>query len=70
MEMPHVDGNYLIDWIGPKLETLELIPQVIVISAMKIESDQKHPAVLGYINKARLENAEKFEEELVALLDP
>lgn len=68
IEMPHIDGYYLIDWIQPKLAALENPPQVIVISSLNILEEDQAPGVTGYINKADLNTPEDLEIRLKTLI--
>lgn len=61
MEMPHVDGNYLVDWVGPKLAKLAHPPKIIIVSSLSFTPEEMVAGVAGYINKADVRNAEKLE---------
>lgn len=62
MEMPHVDGNYLVDWIGPKLNEMANPPKIIIISSLNFAQEDKLSSVSGYINKGDVTNSEKLEK--------
>lgn len=68
IEMPYIDGHYVIDWLGPHLETLELPPQIVVISSLHINKEDEAKGVAGYINKATVKSPEALEEQLKAIL--
>ena len=68
IEMPHADGNYLLDWIGPKLKSLENPPKVIVISSLTVLPEDQMPNVCGYINKVDLTSSKELEARLNALI--
>ena len=70
IEMPHVDGNYLIDWVGPKLELMENPPKVIIISSLTVPEEDQLPGVTGYINKANLATPNELETRLEELINP
>ena len=61
IEMPHADGNYLVDWITPRLKSLENPPKIIIVSSLNVEEKDQLEMVSGYINKADLINPEKLE---------
>lgn len=69
IEMPHIDGHYLIDWIGPKLETLDKPPKVVIVSSLNVPEEDQVPGVLGYINKVDLTTPEVLEARLRDLIE-
>ncbi|MEQ9423552.1 MAG: response regulator [Cyclobacteriaceae bacterium] len=72
IEMPMVDGNYVADWIGPKLELMEKPPKIIIVSSLTIARENQLPQVTGYINKANVTSPEALErmvKEILGLTD-
>ena len=70
IEMPMVDGNYLVDWIGPKLEIMENPPKIFIVSSLTIPKEEQLPQVTGYINKANVTSPEALETRLKEFIDP
>jgi two-component SAPR family response regulator len=68
VEMPYMDGEYLADWIQPKLDQLEVRPKIIVISSLDNPPDELLKNANGFINKSRLAGVETFEEDLKKIL--
>ncbi len=68
VDMPHVDGNYLLDWVGPRLEKLENAPKIIIVSSLVFAEEDKLPSVAGYINKGDVTSAEKLEGLIKAIV--
>lgn len=60
MEMPHIDGNYLVDWVEPRLKKMEKPPQIIVVSSLNFAPEEKLPGIKGYINKTDVTSSEKL----------
>ncbi len=70
IEMPMVDGNYIVDWIAPKLELMENPPKVIIVSSLTIAKENQLPQVTGYINKANVTSPEALNKMLKELVNP
>ena len=70
IEMPMVDGNYIADWIGPKLELMEQAPKIIIVSSLTIAKENQLPHVTGYINKANVTSPEALDRMLKELVKP
>lgn len=68
IEMPYMDGEYLADWIQPKLGQLENKPKIVVISSLDHPPAGLLKNTAGFINKSRITNAEIFEEALKKIL--
>lgn len=68
MEMPHTGGGYLMDWLDPKLQTMEKQPKVIIITSLDKEKTESLPNVSGYINKFTLNSEEVLEKEVNRVL--
>ena len=64
MEMPHVDGSYLLDWISPKFADLAKKPKVIIISVLKQSLIEKSKLVSGIINKYEINNSSDLERKV------
>jgi len=70
IEMPMVDGNYVVDWIGPKLELMENPPKIIIVSSLTIPKEEQLPQVTGYLNKANVTSPDALESMLKELIEP
>jgi DNA-binding NarL/FixJ family response regulator len=68
IEMPHIDGHYLIDWIKPRLEILDKPPKVIIISSLTIPKEEEADGIAGYINKVNVTSAAELEAMLKAII--
>ena len=64
MEMPHVDGGYLVDWLSPKVSAMTKKPVIIVISSLEDIDIQAMPNVSGYLNKFKLNEAETLAQKV------
>ena len=62
IEMPHLDGYALMDWILPRLEEMETKPRIVVVSGSVEKID--HQDVLMHIQKTTLVNPENLEKLL------
>ncbi len=69
MEMPHVDGNYLVDWVGPRLAKMDNPPRIIIVSSLNFAPEEKLPSVSGYINKGDVQSAERLEELIRQIIE-
>ena len=69
IEMPYIDGEYLIDWIKPQFELMEKPPRVIVVSSVSAPSADLAANTLGFINKASITDPQSFEAALKSILD-
>jgi len=65
-----VDGNYVVDWIGPKLELMENPPKIIIVSSLTIPKEEQLPQVTGYLNKANVTSPDALESMLKELIEP
>ena len=68
IEMPHIDGHYLIDWIKPRIDIMEKPPKVVIVSSLNVPQEEQAEGVAGYINKADLTTPKALEERLKAIL--
>ncbi|MEP0985234.1 LytR/AlgR family response regulator transcription factor [Ekhidna sp.] len=68
IEMPYIDGEYLADWIKPKLEMMDNPPQIIVISSVTEPPEELLANTAGFINKSTVTDPEAFEKSLKAIL--
>lgn len=68
MDMPHVDGQYLIDWIGPKLRSMSPSPRIIVVSSVVKPSEKLLSTVTGFIPKTELKDPGSLEVALRRLV--
>lgn len=69
MEMPYIDGDYLMDWIEPKLSIMEKRPKVIVLSSKNILEEEKKDSAAGYIKKHEMISPEELERRLKEILN-
>ena len=69
IEMPHIDGHYLIDWIKPRLDLMEQPPKVIIVSSLVVAEEDQAEGIAGYINKVDLTGPEALENKLKGILD-
>ncbi len=69
MEMPHAGGAYLMDWLEPKINSMDRKPVVIVVTSLDKEATDNMPNVDGYINKFMLNSSEFLEDELKRILN-
>ena len=70
IEMPMIDGHYLVDWIGPKLELMENPPKVIIVSSLNVPKEEQLPQVTGYINKSNVTSPAALDTMLRELFNP
>ena len=68
IEMPFMDGEYLADWIQPKLAQLEKKPKIVVISSLDEPPADLLKNAAGFINKSKVTDAGVFEDELKKIL--
>ncbi|WP_425391643.1 LytR/AlgR family response regulator transcription factor [Ekhidna sp.] len=68
IEMPFVDGEYLVDWIKPRLKAMEKQPRIIVISSVSEPPEELLANSDGFINKSEVTDPASFEEKLRAIL--
>ncbi len=68
IEMPYIDGTYLVDWIEPKLAGLDRRPQLVIVSSLHVEEADQHPSVSGYVNKSLVSSPEALAERLQAII--
>ncbi len=69
MEMPHIDGNYLVDWVGPRLDKMENPPKIIIVSSLHFEPEDRLSNVAGYINKGDVKDAESLGKMIKEIID-
>ena len=67
-EMPLVDGDYLIDWIKPKLDLIKKRPVIVLLSAVEEPPKTLLNNVDGFINKSKVVSREALEELLEELV--
>lgn len=67
-EMPHVDGNYLVDWIQPKLKSMEKPPILILLSSVDTPPAELLNNVNGFINKFHIKEPQAFEQRLKEII--
>ena len=67
-EMPLVDGDYLIDWIKPKLDLMKKRPVIVLLSAVDEPPRTLLNNVDGFINKSKVVSRESLEELLEELV--
>jgi DNA-binding NarL/FixJ family response regulator len=58
IEMPYTDGFYLIDWLQPKLASMEKPPKIIVISSLWLKEEELPRDAAAFINKYDLKEPE------------
>jgi chemotaxis response regulator CheB len=68
IEMPYIDGEYLVDWIKPKLALMDKPPRIIVISSVTEPPEDLLANADGFINKAKVTDPEAFEKSLREIL--
>ncbi|MFZ9045642.1 MAG: response regulator [Cyclobacteriaceae bacterium] len=51
LEMPHIEGDDLLNWLAPKFSQLAYQPKVILVSSFVGLSSIKHPLITAYFNK-------------------
>ncbi|MFT4738076.1 MAG: chemotaxis response regulator CheB [Cyclobacteriaceae bacterium] len=61
IEMPHVQGDSLLDWIAPKLTEFNKIPKVVIISANQEKLSDPHPLVSLQLIKGSFTTEDQFE---------
>lgn len=68
IEMPYIDGEYLVDWIKPRLESMEKQPRIIVISSVTEPPEELLANTAGFINKSTVTDPETLEASLKSIL--
>lgn len=68
VEMPHVDGEYLVDWIKPQLDAMKDPPKIIVISSLSEPPRELLKNATGFINKYSITDPEVLESRLKKIL--
>lgn len=68
MEMPYIDGSYLMDWIEPKLRSMEKKPIIVLITSLEKADIAEMPKVSGYINKYDMNSPDILGERLREIL--
>lgn len=68
IEMPYIDGEYLVDWIKPKLEVMARPPRIIVISSVSEPPEELIANTAGFINKSKVTDPQSLESHLRAIL--
>jgi chemotaxis response regulator CheB len=64
IEMPYIDGNYLVDWIKPNLAQMETPPKIIVVSSLTHPPEELLKNADGFINKSEVISADNLETHL------
>lgn len=68
LEMPHIEGDDLLDWLSPKLGQLDYMPKVILVSSFVGLSSIKHSLITAYFNKQDFIDDKNLEEKLKDIL--
>ena len=68
IQMPFMDGEYLVDWIQPTLSQLEKKPKIVVISSMTQPPEGLLSKASGFINKAHIDTRSHLEAQLKNIL--
>ena len=68
IEMPHVDGTYLADWIEPKLAALDKRPKLVVLSSLSVAEEDRLASVSGYLNKSEVDSPEELARQLEIIM--
>jgi two-component SAPR family response regulator len=68
LEMPHIEGDDLLEWLSPRLENLHYQPKVILVSSYVGIASIKHPLISGYFNKQDFLDSKSLEDDLKQLL--
>lgn len=68
LEMPHIEGDDLLEWLSPKIEQLDYLPKVIMVSSYVGLSEIRHPLITAYFNKHDFIHETNLEEKLKELL--
>jgi chemotaxis response regulator CheB len=68
IEMPYIDGAYLVDWIKPTLDKMEHPPKIIVISSLTEPPEELLANANGFINKSAVTDPDTLETRLKEIL--
>lgn len=68
-EMPFVDGNYLLDWIKPKINNMTPKPYIILISGVTEPPQELMNNVSGFINKIKILDPQSFSRQIKKIID-
>ena len=68
IEMPYMDGEYLVDWLQPTLEQLSDPPKIVVISSVTYPPKPLLAKATGFINKSEVSSVENLEKHLKEIL--
>lgn len=68
IEMPYIDGAYLVDWIKPQLEQMDTPPRIIVISSLVDPPKELLASANGFINKSSVTDPDTLEQKLKEIL--
>lgn len=68
IEMPYIDGEYLVDWIKPKLAIMDKPPRIIVISSVAEPPEELLANTSGFINKSTVTDPATLEKSLREIL--
>ena len=68
VEMPYVDGEYLVDWIKPQLDAMPVRPKVVVISSLKEPPKELLSQCEGFVHKYSITDVDTFESRLKSIL--
>ena len=68
IEMPYMDGEYLVDWLQPTLKQLAEPPRIVVISSVYAPPQALLEKAEGFINKSEVSSRENLEKHLKEIL--
>ena len=68
IEMPYMDGEYLVDWLQPTIKQLSSPPQIVVISSVTNPPPALLEKATGFINKSEVSSVENLEKHLKEIL--
>ena len=68
INMPHVEGMALIDWVLPKMRQLDYQPDIIIVSADTELDTYRHSMIRGKLDKSLFTGEHSIEETLRKLL--
>ncbi len=69
IEMPHLDGYAMMDWIMPRLKDLKTMPKIVVISGNEAKMEHENPDVLVHILKTNILEPEHIADPIKVALD-
>lgn len=68
IEMPYMDGEYLVEWLQPTLKQLSEPPRIVVISSVTNPPGALLAKATGFVNKSEVSSVENLEGHLRKLL--